>query len=161
MSRILALDIGSHMGLAWRGYRSGLEDVLMWKHWHLAQDDGKLLDRPHRAALLLRHLTWFKEAEFVPDFVVYERPFARGQDATRSGWGLAGVIEAVFGEVAGIADVDPSTVKKFMTGSGKAEKAEMIEAARALGYDGDNEHCADAVSVLLYAEACNITKETQ
>lgn len=158
MTRILALDIGSHMGLAWRGYRDGLSDVLMTKHWHLAGEHGKALARPRRLALLLRHLTWFKSAEFVPDLVMYERPFARGQDATRSSWGAAGVIEAVFGDVAVIGDTDPSTIKKFMTGSGKAEKPEMIAAARALGYDGENEHCADAVGLLLYTEA-NIVKD--
>jgi Holliday junction resolvasome RuvABC endonuclease subunit len=87
------------------------------------------------------------------DLVVYETPFARGRDATRCGWGSAGVIEAA-ASLAGlpVLDISVATIKKFATGSGNAPKSEMIAAAQRLGYDGANEHIADAWCLLKYAE---------
>ncbi len=91
--------------------------------------------------------------------VVFERPFARGRDATRCLWGLANSIE-VLAQLNGlpVVDIDPSSIKKWATGSGKADKPAMIAAAQRLGYQGDNEHEADAFLLLLYAEA-NLTQE--
>ena len=87
------------------------------------------------------------------DLVVYETPFARGRDATRCGWGSAGVIEAA-ASLAGlpVLDVAVATIKKFATGSGNAPKEAMIYAATMLGYEGANEHEADAWCLLKYAE---------
>ncbi len=52
-----------------------------------------------------------------------------------------------------MTDVAVSTIKKFATGSGKGCKEDMIAAAKEFGYKGDNEHEADAVCLLKYAEA--------
>jgi Holliday junction resolvasome RuvABC endonuclease subunit len=113
--------------------------------------------REHRLAafrLLLTDL--FQRKKF--DVVIYERPFARGQHATRSLWGMAGVLEecSTCWNMA-VLDMPPSTIKKFATGSGKASKQDMIAAARRFGYTGDNEHEADAICLLKYAEA-NVEK---
>ncbi len=88
------------------------------------------------------------------DAVFYERPFARGQHATRALWGYAGVLEAMATcfQIA-IIEATPKEIKKFATGNGKAEKPDMILAAQVMGYDGDNEHEADAFCGLRYAEA--------
>lgn len=87
------------------------------------------------------------------DAVVYERPFARGQDATRSLWGIAGLIEARAG-VDGyrVEDYPPSSIKLWATGHGNADKSAMTMAAYTLGYKGDNEHEADAYALLRFAE---------
>ena len=91
--------------------------------------------------------------------VVYERPFTRGMDATRCGWGIAGLIEAVAHRNGyAVVDIDPSSIKKWATGSGKADKPAMIVEAQKRGYPGDNEHEADAFLLLLYAEA-NLTED--
>lgn len=88
------------------------------------------------------------------DIVVYETPFARGRDATRSLWGIAGIIEAAgTNALMPVLDVAVPTIKKFAAGSGKASKEEMIAAAKKMGYKGVNEHEADAVCLLRYAEA--------
>lgn len=88
------------------------------------------------------------------DFVVYERPFARGQAATRMLWGMAGIIESVCGEHCGILDFTPAEIKKWATGYGNASKDAMgLAAAVRLGYTGNNEHEADAYCLLKFSEA--------
>lgn len=110
--------------------------------------------RSHRlgafSAWLRDNRRWLSEL----DAVIYETPFARGPDATRSLWGMAGILEAeATNHGAAVVDAAVSTIKKFATGSGHAPKNSMIEAARRLGYRGRDEHEADAYCLLKYAEA--------
>lgn len=100
----------------------------------------------------------FEEAGGV-DAVVYERPFARGMDATRALWGLAGLLEAVFGDYCAVLDVTPAEIKKHAAGDAKADKEAMQLAAYLTGYFGDNEHEADAWCLLRMAED-TLVKET-
>ena len=87
------------------------------------------------------------------DILVYETPFARGRDATRSLWGIAGLLEAcAYNAGMAVVDVAVPTIKKFATGDGRASKEEMIEASKKFGYKGANEHEADALCLLRYAE---------
>ncbi len=91
-----------------------------------------------------------------PDVVAYERPFSRGLDATRSGWGYAGIIEAMADQY-GAASLDPTnqTIRKWATGTGKKQgsKSPMIARAKELcGLDLD-EHSADAVCMWHYVNA--------
>lgn len=113
--------------------------------------------REHRAAAYMRWLyEEFADIQIsgvLPDAIVYERPFARGQHATRALWGIAGILEAVATNAGwAVLDITPGEIKKFATGSGKAEKPAMIAAAKKFGYKGTNEHEADAVCLLHYAE---------
>lgn len=113
--------------------------------------------REHRAAAYMRWLyeefSDIKIRGVLPDAIVYERPFARGQHATRSLWGIAGILEAVATDMGwAVLDITPGEIKKFAAGSGKAEKPAMIAAAKKFGYKGANEHEADAVCLLRYAE---------
>lgn len=88
------------------------------------------------------------------DAVVFETPFARGRAATRSMWGMAGVLEAAASEVnKPVVDVSVATIKKFAAGHGHAPKNTMIAAARKLGYRGNDDNEADAYCLLKYAEA--------
>lgn len=130
-------------------------------------------DRVNRAAETLHWLEArnkeIRDAGIRFDVCHYERPFSRGFDATRCGWGLAGLIEAVFGRNMVVLDSTPQAIKSFALGKApnrgkkklssadrtrinKEEKLQMIAAAQALGYYGDNEHEADAYLGLKYAE---------
>lgn len=144
--KIIALDLGSYMALAHNGMDVPIVDSKKFEgvRAHRLYDIHEWLsNRFHQIT----------EACDI-DLVVYERPFARGMDATRSGWGIAGVIEllATYYRLP-VTDTDPQTIKKFATGKGRAEKEQMIDAARRLGYTGSNEHEADAYCLLKYAEA--------
>lgn len=144
---IVSLDLGSHMAIA----HNVCEGVVI--------SDSFLAKglRAHRLAQTMKWLrgrfTEIKKAGKV-DLVTYERPFARGMDATRSGWGIAGLIEALATEIfeCAVTDTDPQTIKKFSTGNSRAEKDEMIEAAQRMGYVGYCEHEADAYCLLKYSE---------
>lgn len=93
------------------------------------------------------------------DLIVHSQPFARGQAATRLLWGMAGILEAAAHNAGcAVLDATDSQIKKWATGSGKADKDMMLVAARELGYTGDNEHEADAWCLLRYAEE-TFTKE--
>lgn len=110
--------------------------------------------RAHRQGKLLIYLTGFFRKYESLEAVIYETPFARGRDATRSLWGIAAIIEACATNAKlPVVDAAVPTIKKFATGSGKGAKNEMIAAAHRWGYTGDNEHEADAFCLLKYAEA--------
>lgn len=170
---IIHFDLGSNMALA----HNGCGDVVITDSFVATGP------RTDRQAQILRWLVKrkgeFAKAGIKFDVCHYERPFARGFDATRSGWGIAGLIEGVFGADSVILDSTPQQIKTFAIGApkrvieyeivkgkkkrkkmargdrdaaAKAEKLAMIEAAQALGYNGDNEHEADAFLGLKYAE---------
>jgi Holliday junction resolvasome RuvABC endonuclease subunit len=86
-----------------------------------------------------------------PDWVFIEAPFVRGP-VTRLTFGLAGVIEAAAAR-AGVpfSEAPPATVKKHITGSGKADKAAMMTAIRAMGFSPEDDNAADAIGVAHYA----------
>lgn len=115
--KILALDLGSTTGWAF------VEDGKALK-WGEQTFPG---DRAHRLRAfrewLLELLTWN------PDTVIFERPFCRGLHATRSLWGMAGIVEEVVVNCAACLDIVPSTLKKWATGSGRASKEDMMSKA--------------------------------
>lgn len=163
---IIHFDIGSHMALA----HNGCDGVVVVEHFVATGP------RQERAAQTLRWLAkraaQMKAAGIVFNLCHYERPFSRGFDATRCGWGLAGIIEGVFGSNCAMIDSTPQSIKSFALAkidrtpsrsqgkmksadrvvAAKQEKLWMIEAAQAMGYEGDNEHEADAFCGLKYAE---------
>lgn len=140
--KIIAFDLGRNMAWAstWKQLSVG---------HHLFEGE-----RAHRQGALMEFLPDLLAHFFQYQAVVYETPFARGRDATRSLWGIAGIIEACATNAGlPVVDVAVPTIKKFATGHGKACKEEMIAAAQRMGYKGNNEHEADAVCLLRYAEA--------
>ena len=139
---IIAFDLGANFAFARSGNPGSAGHILL------------LGPRAHRQGQLQVFLASLLTTGPMLDAVVYETPFCRGRDATRSSWGSAGVIEAA-ASLANlpVLDVAVATIKKFATGSGNAPKTSMIDAAQKLGYRGLNEHEADAWCLLKYAEA--------
>lgn len=140
--KIIAFDLGATF--AW------VTNLRRENRWGVATFPGI---RAHRLAAFSKFLrdngAWIVHA----DIIVYETPFARGRDATRSLWGMAGVLEAGATELGlPVVDVAVATIKKFATGKGNGPKVSMISAARRMGYLGENEHEADAYCLLKYAE---------
>ncbi len=140
--KILALDLGANIGWAEIGHaglrRAGVETFTG--------------DRKQRAGKTQKFLQRLMKSG--PDAVIYERPFARGKHATRALWGLAGIIEAC-AENAGAAclDVLPAAIKKHAAGTGNADKEAMMAAASVIWKAAvENEHMADAICLLDYAE---------
>lgn len=83
---------------------------------------------------------------------VYERPFSRGQAATRMLWGMAAVVEMTC-EAYGVPTVDvlPTTLKAYFTGSGRASKTDMIDVAELYLGERVSDHVADAMAARLWA----------
>ena len=138
--KIIAFDLGSNMAFAHNLNRKVFASSKVFKGI--------------RSARLALTLVWLEQLDWSKfNATIYETPFARGRDATRSLWGIAGLIEACSMN-AGVPVVDAAvpTIKKFATGSGKGSKDQMTAAAKEFGYKGNNEHEADAVCLLKYAE---------
>lgn len=96
---------------------------------------------------------WVREVE--PSQIVFEAPILPAQTqmaTTRKLQGMAGVTEMV-GHRLGIevAEVTTSQVKKALTGSGRAEKADMMAAARHYGFNPQTSDEADAFGIWLCA----------
>lgn len=138
--RIIAFDLGS----TWAAAYHMVDGSTRVEHGVLKGT------RVEKLAHFLDDIGYFDEF----DVAIYERPFARGQAATRMLWGMAGIIEARAGKCCAVLDATPAEIKKWATGQGNATKDMMgIAAALTLGYTGDNEHEADAWCLLKFAEA--------
>jgi len=141
---ILALDLGSKCGWAWSEYAtvlSGVEEFYVRK----GQSPGI------RYLEFLRFLDRFRVAELV----AYEEPHLRGGHAAKVLSGFATHLESWCAEHhIEHSSVHTATLKKFATGSGRADKSQMLEAARARfpseQIADDNQ--ADALLILAWAE---------
>ena len=143
--RIAAFDLGANLAMA----HNGCDGVIIVQHVVFT---GPRAHRANQTMLwLVKRFIELQAADVKLDAVFYERPFARGRDATRSLWGIAGILEAVASEWYPVVDGTPSEIKKFATGKSSASKDDMLEAAIRLGYTGSNEHEADAFCGLHYA----------
>lgn len=169
--KIIHFDLGANMAFA----HNGCDGVVIAERFVAAGP------RSQRAAETLGWMQARKrdmeKAGIIFDVAHYERPFTRGFDATRCGWGLAGIIEAVWGSDCVVLDSTPQAIKAFALGKAPArgkkvkgkkklqkltsaekkainikEKLAIIDKAQDLGYYGDNEHEADAYVGLKYAE---------
>ena len=96
---------------------------------------------------------WIGEVE--PTLVIFEAPILPGQTqiaTTRKLQGMAGVTEMVCHRRGiEVAELATSQVKKALTGSGRAEKADMMQACRVYGFDPKTSDEADAFGIWLCA----------
>ena len=96
-----------------------------------------------------------KVCEVEPTLIVFEAPILAGQTQiapTRKLQGMAGVTEMVAHRHGiEVAELSTSTVKKALTGSGRAEKPAMMAACRAYGFNPQVTDEADAFGIWLCA----------
>ncbi len=140
-SRILAFDLGTTG--AWAFNRGFSYAPARLGTWNLIGEN-----RVEKLAWFSNYLDVFAGEDY--GVVIYERPFVRGRAATRFLWGMAGIVEAHFGYHSAVVDEAVSSIKKHVTGSGRATKEDMIAAVSALGWNPSNDHEADAAAVCQY-----------
>jgi len=88
--------------------------------------------------------------------LIYERPLCNFYNTVRIAHGLAAIVQMMEGsyldEVIVNTDVPPATIKKYWTGSGRADKADMIAQAQREGYDVTDDNEADAIALYHYSQ---------
>ncbi len=106
--------------------------------------------------MFLRFRSWLSKVirDNNVDFVVYEQSHHRGGAATDIGVNLTGRVQEVAAENnIEFMPAHTAILKKFATGSGKASKKDMIDAARnVLGRDPVDDNEADAVMLALFGQ---------
>jgi Holliday junction resolvasome RuvABC endonuclease subunit len=165
--RILGIDIGTKVGLAWN-YQigNGLEtksDLFNATTVRLATDkeitaQGKVRgDR--RADVRISRLAKFLESVAKPDVVIFEDvQFSSTTMATQLWASYRAAIWLVFGHRADVLleCVPVPTLKKFATGSGGADKTGMERALRRqyprANIEGLDDNAIDAIWLLLWAK---------
>lgn len=152
--KILAIDPGTYeTGVSWG------ERPITW--WMSGRREERLQEFMANLDATLREA---EETSEPYGLVAYERPFARGRDATRCLWGLAGIIEAMAEHHgAAVVDIPNQTLKAWATQAGlKRDKAPMIAAMEKLtGYSDLNEHEADAACIFEYVTATMVVTAAQ
>jgi hypothetical protein len=144
---ILALDLATHCGYAFES--------------SAARESGVAGFSPRKneryGMRFVRFTVWlYRWKERNLDLVIYEKPipFHSGQAASQLAFGFSSRVEEFCARYDIRCEcVQPNVLKKFATGNGRAEKANMIRFAQALkpGVEDDNE--ADALWLLEYAKA--------
>jgi len=144
---VLALDLGTTTGWALRSRDGGITS-------------GTMTFKPSRfeggGMRFLRFRGWLAEVAALSGGVariVFEEVRAHaGTDAAHLYGGWLAILSA-WSEQRGIPyqGVPVSTIKRYATGKGNADKAKMIEAIRARGYLPADDNEADAIALLLWA----------
>ena len=146
MRRILALDLGTTTGMA------------ATNHFGLIVS-GSIKFTPkkkdHPALRWHNFRDWLSDAmeSHNPSVVYYEEVMRHvGTRAAHMYGAFQAFLElSCYSRGIEICPVAVGTIKKFATGKGNADKAAMIQAARAGGYDVADDNEADALHLLRYA----------
>lgn len=153
---VLALDLGTNTGWALRAS----------DNWILS---GSQSFKPRRfdggGMRYLRFNRWLSELcdggkQPVPQVIVYEEVRRHaGIDAAHAYGGFLSHLQS-FCEQREIpySGVPVGAIKKHATGKGNANKEQMVEAVRALGFHPADDNEADAIALLLYHHSTS--KET-
>jgi hypothetical protein len=144
---LLALDLGTSTGWALRtpdDYTSS--GTVLLKHSRF--DGGGMR--------FLRFRRWLEDVDQDdgPIEAVFFEEVRRhiGTDAAHIYGGLLAVLTAWCEEhLVAYQGVPVGTIKRFATGKGNADKAAVIEAMRARGFNPGNDNEADALAILLWA----------
>lgn len=150
MRRVLALDLGTNTGWATNvpqapGYGSGVRifdgEVSGWRYLAFKQWLDVELER-------LRI-----------DHIIYEETFSKGAYAARVLHGFLAILQFTHAQRypnedtrITISKVYASSLKKFATGNGRATKDDMVAAAKARGWELQDDNEADALFLLHFAE---------
>ena len=135
--------------------------------WCLLDEAGKIIESgvqsfekrrgESNGLVFLRFRNWLgKLIEFRPggaQLLVYERAHMRGGAATELCVGLQTRVQEIAAEkMIESLPVPSTTLKKWATGSGHANKVTMILAAKKyLGRNPEDDNEADAIAILLWA----------
>lgn len=158
---ILGLDLGTHTG--WAIYRDGKITESGVADFSLKRGDSPGLRYYKMSRWLCERMLFFYDTS--PDaeekvLVGYEQPHMRGGAATEILYGMVAIVQGMCARPvlikAGIkcdhTAVHTGTLKKFITGTGRASKEHVIEAVNKRvkkTITDDNE--ADAIAVALWA----------
>ena len=154
---ILALDLATNTGWC-VGAPGGVPVLGTEKLPSTADDVGAFISAYNR--WLLQTL-----CDTAPALVIYEQPsiFSKTTPATVIKLnGLASHTELVCHDHVPrlkYRQVNPSRLKKFWTGNGRAEKSDMVAMARRYGFAVTDDNQADAVSAWCYAVFCYAAPE--
>lgn len=106
-------------------------------------------------AMFLRFRVWLQEimTHCQLQFVAYEQAHHRGGAATEIGVNLTGRVQEQCAALGlEFVAVHTATLKKWATGSGKADKAQMMAVSKKyLGRDPVSDDEADAVLIAVWA----------
>lgn len=140
---ILAFDLATQTGYCYGAH----DECPSLGHFRLpktGEDVGAFLDAGERSLDDLMQVV-------KPTIVCFEAPILPPTTAIRTVrklHGLAGMLELVcHRRKVECVEVSVTAVKKVLTGSGAAKKEQMVEAARAMGFDPRVEDEADALGV--------------
>lgn len=153
--KVLSLDLGSTMGWA-----AGI-DAKPKKHGfvdftrHPEKDSNETAFSNESFA---RFLEWASKKIKSADIVVCEKPNVYGTGkfssfhAMRVLFGMYGIVQAVAGvHGKSLIPVSATTVKKFWTGSGKANKTQMLMLAAERGFESVQDHNeCDSIAIYTY-----------
>lgn len=138
---ILAIDPGFVTGWALSDKRTGTSPAF---------------DRTDHGAMANGYRLWLLDMieRHRPTQIVLETMFATPTASTRPLAGLAVIThECAWQHGIPRHEIAPSSIKKAVTGSGRAKKAEVQGAVKAAGWAFDSEHAADAAACLMAWEA--------
>lgn len=157
MSVLLGLDQSTKTGYAVCDSATG--EIIISGHYNVKSADGKRLSA---GAAFNRFEHWLESLleEHAPILVVFEQPHFQGYNATVELVGFVAIILKVCARHnIAVDSVHTSTLKKFATGNGRADKSDMTSAAekiigRSLSVVDDNDE-ADAIHLVRWGfEKC-------
>lgn len=144
---ILAVDPGTNCGYA---FSSDVHEIGGYGVWDLRPN--RFEGGGMRFVRLRKHLADLHAAVKLTAICYEEVRRHQGVDAAHVYGGIVAVLQE-FCEQHGIPyTAKPvGTIKKFATGKGNANKAQMIEAVRKWGFDVEDDNAADAIAILMLA----------
>lgn len=161
--RALSIDPASRLG--WATLDNGILECGME---HFQRRKGRKTKEDEHVGIQFSRMEiwlWRLLKELQPDVVFYEESAGHYQsvDASRAAFGWRVLILACCARLSipteGYA---ASTIKKYATGSGRAEKEDMIHAVsqKFKGLDIKDDNTADAVHILCYGMSVKYQLET-
>ena len=145
MTTILSLDLGTTTGWALSSKGEIRSGSVCFKDTPFDSKDSKYTK--------FRRWLENQKAHFGIDEIVYETVIMlhKGSHAAHTYGGFMATVQ-MFGDHHNISyeGVSVGTIKKFITGSGNASKAEVINAVKAKGHQPIDDNEADALALLYW-----------
>ena len=150
MMKILSLDLGIHTGWAYNA-----KEGLRYGAINFRQSKKDI-----RGQIYYEFYHWLGSILLMGEgeirMIAYEQPHNRGGATTEMLNTFAGIVQIIcYIWKIPHRSVHSLTIKKFMTGSGKATKEDMIKAVQKEypGIKDLDEHQADAIALLCFMKA--------